>query len=174
MSTTSPIGQPVRYLQEMLRDLSSFYPQIPAPTPDGRFGESTLEAVMVFQRDFYPPVTGIVDIATWRAIRALLRLHQSRPDGTTPLPPIPERVFPIQPGDQLPQLQLVQTMLDTLSTVLSGLEPTEHDGTLHGSTERNLRTLQKACGLPSTGALDAQTWHCLTRLYRIFVVPSTS
>ena len=52
------IGQPVRSLQTMLRELSFLYDFLPRLTPDGIFGERTLEAVMLFQREFFPPVTG--------------------------------------------------------------------------------------------------------------------
>ena len=44
------IGQPVRSLQTMLRTISFAYPFLPRLTPDGIFGERTLEAVMLFQR----------------------------------------------------------------------------------------------------------------------------
>ena len=51
------IGQPVRSLQTMLRTISFAYPFLPRLTPDGIFGERTLEAVMLFQREFFPPAT---------------------------------------------------------------------------------------------------------------------
>ena len=65
------IGQPVRSLQTMLRTISFAYPFLPRLTPDGIFGERTLEAVMLFQREFFPPVTGQVNQATWDAIVSL-------------------------------------------------------------------------------------------------------
>ena len=62
------VGRPVRSLQTMLRAISFQYPAIPRLIPDGVFGERTLEAVMVFQREFFPPVTGRVDHPVWTAI----------------------------------------------------------------------------------------------------------
>lgn len=162
------ITSPVRQLQEMLRALSKTYPQLPELTVDGVFGEQTLEAVMIFQRDLHPPVTGVVDTATWQAIESLYRSHQTMPRRTPPFLPIPDGAFPIQAGSKMPQLHLVQTMLDSLAAVLSDMEPTEQDGILHGSTQQNIRTLQKGSRLPVTGILDLKTWSVLTRLYRIF------
>ena len=78
------IGQPVRSLQTMLRTISFAYPFLPRLTPDGIFGERTLEAVMLFQREFFPPVTGQVNQATWDAIVSLYHQVVSR---LTPLPP---------------------------------------------------------------------------------------
>ena len=77
------IGQPVRSLQTMLRTISFAYPFLPRLTPDGIFGERTLEAVMLFQREFFPPVTGQVNQATWDAIVSLYHQVVSR---LTPLP----------------------------------------------------------------------------------------
>lgn len=72
------IGQPVRSLQTMLRTISFAYPFLPRLTPDGIFGERTLEAVMLFQREFFPPVTGQVNQATWDAIVSLYHQVVSR------------------------------------------------------------------------------------------------
>ena len=75
---THYIGRPVRSLQTMLRTLSYVYPFLPRVTPDGVFGERTLEAVMLLQREFFPPVTGRVDQGTWDAITALYRQAERR------------------------------------------------------------------------------------------------
>lgn len=168
MSTTPPIEQPVRRLQEMLHVLSLSYPQLPPLAADGIFGEHTLEAVMIFQRDFHPPVTGVVDRSTWKAIHDLYLAPLPKPRPQPPFLPIPDRVFPIRPGARNQQLYLVQSMLDSLADTLSGWEPTEHDGVLQGATQSDIQLLQTVCGLPATGTLDFQTWSCLTRLYRIF------
>lgn len=63
------LAQPVRSLQYMLRRLSLQYPFLPEIVADGVFGERTLEAVMLFQRELHPPVTGMVDEETWNDIR---------------------------------------------------------------------------------------------------------
>ena len=83
------IGQPVRSLQTMLRELSFLYDFLPRLTPDGIFGERTLEAVMLFQREFFPPVTGQVNQATWDAIAALYLQARARLAG-----PLPGRTYP--------------------------------------------------------------------------------
>ena len=85
----TPIQQPVRRLQEMLHMLSLTYPQLPPLKADGIFGEHTLEAVMIFQRDFHPPVTGVVDRATWQAIRALYLAPLPQTHPQRPFPPVP-------------------------------------------------------------------------------------
>ena len=78
------IGQPVRSLQTMLRTISFAYPFLPQSHADGIFGERTLEAVMLFQREFFPPVTGQVNQATWDAIVSLYPARWF--PASTPLP----------------------------------------------------------------------------------------
>lgn len=61
-------GEPVRQIQIYLNRISDNYPLIPKIKVDGNYGEKTKESVMVFQKVFYLPVTGVVDYATWYKI----------------------------------------------------------------------------------------------------------
>ena len=62
-------SQPIRSLQYMLNQLAIHNDVLTRLAVDGIFGERTLEAVMVFQRENNLPVTGVVDLTTWNAIR---------------------------------------------------------------------------------------------------------
>ncbi|MEG2987840.1 MAG: peptidoglycan-binding domain-containing protein [Oscillospiraceae bacterium] len=64
---------PIEVMQQMLREVSFSHVVLPHIIPNGLFDEATLEAVMIFQRDFIPPVTGIVDYPTWDALAILYR-----------------------------------------------------------------------------------------------------
>ena len=64
-------GEDVRLMQEYLTRISEAYSEIPALTPDGIYGAATEEAVRAFQRRFYLPVTGVIDIRTWEQIVAV-------------------------------------------------------------------------------------------------------
>ena len=135
------IGQPVRSLQTMLRTISFAYPFLPRLTPDGIFGERTLEAVMLFQREFFPPVTGQVNQATWDAIVSLYHQVVSR------LTPLPTRSFPspefsVAPGEASVHLNLVQSMFCGLSRVLNGVETCDVSGVNNAATEHNIKWIQ--------------------------------
>ncbi len=65
--------EPVRYLQEYLRLISTVYPDIPAPTVSGIFDTTTRDAVEDFQLRFGLDPTGVVSSATWNAIAAVYR-----------------------------------------------------------------------------------------------------
>ena len=123
------VAQPIRSLQYMLNRLSLRYDFLPALVPDGVFGERTLEAVMLFQRELHPPVTGVVDRETWQAILdEWLDLERELAD------PRQIRAFPpsakVQAGSSHNYLLPVQAMFQSLSHVLDGLEPESIDGAL--------------------------------------------
>ena len=107
------IGQPVRSLQTMLRELSYRYPFLPRLTPDGVFGERTLEAVMLFQRELFPPVTGRVDQGVWDAIAGQYLDALSHT-----APPLPLRGFPAGGRYEKPTPLFYENMKDKLKFVI--------------------------------------------------------
>ena len=66
--TVGSSGPAVRTIQNQLNRISKNYPLIPKVAEDGQFGESTAQAVKVFQQVFSLPQTGVVDYATWYRI----------------------------------------------------------------------------------------------------------
>lgn len=66
--TIGSSGSPVKTIQNQLNRISRNYPLIPKTAEDGKFGQSTAQAVKVFQQVFTLPQTGIVDYATWYKI----------------------------------------------------------------------------------------------------------
>lgn len=163
------IGQPVRSLQTMLRELSFRYDFLPRLTPDGVFGERTLEAVMLFQREFHPPVTGRVNQGTWDAIVRYYRQARQALNSPLPLRGLPPGSFSAPPGAASVHLSLAQTMFQGLSRMVTGLEPSPATGLNDPATAHNLRWVQALSGQPLTGALDQNSWNALSRLYTLFV-----
>ena len=171
MEQQLPAGA-VRELQRMLRTLAMTDWTLPCPAPDGVFGETTLEAVMTFQREKGLPVTGTVDRETWAALlqaygEVCQTLYGSHGTDLFPFPP--ERV---EPGQSTPMLLPIQAMFCALSQFLSGVRAETPRGTLDEATEENLRWLQARCGLPVTGCLDQATCDSLGRVYETFVARS--
>lgn len=162
-------GSPIYSLQTMLRAISFQYPCIPRLIPDGIFGERTLEAVMLFQREFFPPVTGQVDNATWDAI---VNLYQQSCRSLAPPRPCsgyPSRDYTICPGERCVHLCLIQSMFIGLARILEGLEAEGVSGTLDDVTANNIRWIQRQNQAEETGIIDQFVWDTLTRLYMIFV-----
>ena len=160
----------VRGLQRMLGELSAQFPFLPGLEEDGVFGERTLEAVMLFQRELHPPVTGVVDQGTWEAIRARWEgLGRTTPTAR-PARLFPGRAFQVEPGGEHELMLVPQAMFRALSRQFSGLSAAAPSG-LHGAASAaDVKWLQRAAGLRETGAMDQAAWNMLSRLYEIFVV----
>ena len=116
------LSNPVQNLQYMLRRLGTRYSFLPQLATDGLFGEETLEAVMLFQRELAPPVTGVVDGRTWDAIRREWMALEREV-----APPRSLRIFPgegaqMLPGGEEEYMVLPQTMFQLLRQRLEGIK----------------------------------------------------
>lgn len=164
------LGRPIESLQHMLQQLSYGYGNLPFLVPDGRFGEETLEAVMIFQREFGLPVTGRVDPDTWaevvRRFDAWMR-ERAKPYA---LRAFPVRPFQLEIGDRDDVAVVVQTLFGILAGVVDGIADTGRDGWHSGASVDNVMWLQKVSGLPATGVMDKATWNMLARLYDLLII----
>lgn len=163
------LGNPVYSLQTMLRTISFYQPTIPSVVATGNFDEATLEAVMLYQRDFYPPVTGVVNYGTWQSITQMYFEALSHLSPPTPCAGYPFEDFQIQPNTQTVHLPVLQGMLYSLSYVLDNIKQGEVNGMHSGETLDNIMALQQRSGLSPTGVIDRETWNMLSRLYALFV-----
>ena len=159
------LGKPVQSLQTMLRHISDLDPRVLPVIPDGHYGPNTYASVRSFQEAYGLPVTGQTDQQTWDAISAVH--NQLLPQLTVPvIVPVCSTGQTIYPGQSNYHLYLVQAMLAALSHFFPQLERTQLTGILDPATETGLLWIQKASGIPETGALNTETWHYLNGLYR--------
>ena len=164
------LAQPVRSLQYMLRRLSMVYGFLPALAADGIFGERTLEAVMLFQRELHPPVTGVVDRGTWEAIRGLWDQVEREISGANALRAFPSEGTGVEPGEEKEYMILPQTMFQVLGRHLNGITEGPSLGIHDRASVDNVHWLQHAAGLKEDGVMDHRTWEMLVRLYEVFVI----
>ncbi len=169
VTDANPNERSIRRLQYMLNELAIHASSLPRLVVNGAFDEPTLEAVMTFQRDFFPPVTGVVNNATWDAITAAYEKEQMTSSEPSRLRVLPDGSFQAGAGEAGQQIRLAQAMLNSLALVLSNFSRNDPDGHNSGSTQKDLRLVQALAGLPVTGTLDRATWEYLSRLYHIFV-----
>lgn len=163
------LGLPVRSLQSMLREISYCDAGLPCLTPDGVFGEATLETVMRFQKEVGLPVNGVVDNETWDAV--VRAYWDSIPRTAMPRPVLAfrDQDFEVRAGDCCIHMFLVQAMFQALSRVVEGVEPTPVTGEHSGASVRNTIWLQRRSGLPENGRMEKLTWNMLSRLYDLFI-----
>ena len=170
---TEMSGQPVRSLQYMLNQLAIHDPKLVRLAVDGVFGERTLEAVMVFQREYHSPVTGVVNLDTWDAIREAyfrVELYYGSPP---PLNVLPSGAYTADEGAESEPMLIVQAMFASLTKKVSNFQPChKFNGCNDGETHANIRIVQGLAGLPVTGVLDRATWAFLVQLYQALVTRS--
>ena len=163
------LSNPVRNLQYMLWRLATRYPFLPKLAMDGLFGGETLEAVMLFQRELAPPVTGVVDQRTWDAIHSAWVDLERDVSPTRSLRIFPGEGFQVSPGMSGDYMILPQTMFQILRKKLSGIVDAAPDGYHGDASVENTRWLQGLAQLEQTGVMDRKTWDMLSRLYELFV-----
>lgn len=168
------LGQPVRSLQQMLREISYLYTDLPRLVPDGIFEDETTRAVELFQHRFNLPVTGSVDNTTWDAIvvvyrRAIFLTQRPRRPDAYPAP-----AYRVEPGQSTIHMMIIQSMFKSLSHVFKDVQDIQVNGVHTGLSVKNALWLQSKAGLERSGALDSPTWNMLTRLYGIFITRNPS
>ena len=166
---TEMTGLPVRSLQYMLDQLAIHDPKLIRLAVDGVFGERTLEAVMIFQREYHEPVNGVVDLSTWDAIReAYIKIELLY--GIPPaLNVLPNGGYTAQEGEESEPVLIVQAMFVSLAKKVTNFKPCEINGCNDGNTHADIRIVQGLAGLPITGVLDRATWSFLVQLYQALV-----
>lgn len=152
------VEQPIRSLQLMLRVLAEDNRSLPTVILDGIYGQSTMRAVMAFQRQAGIPVTGITDQLTWERIveayePALIRVGKAEP---IEIIMDPGQVF--RSGDSSPYIYLLQSMLTQLAKDHTMITDPGHSGILDATTIESLIAFQRLSELPVTGELDKITW----------------
>lgn len=162
-------GQPVRSLQYMLDQLAIHDPKLVRLAVDGVFGERTLEAVMVFQREYHEPVTGVVNLDTWEAIREAYFRAELYYGAPPPLNVLPNGSYTADEGAESEPMLIVQAMFVSLSKKMTNFQPCKMNSCNDGETHTNIRVVQGLAGLPVTGVLDRATWSFLVQLYQALV-----
>ena len=153
----------------MLNQLGRRNPQLPRLAENGVFDELTLESVMVFQRDFFPPVTGIVDENTWNAITDAYRKDQLQFGPPLALRVLPDGSFSSSPGEFSYPMLIAEAIFASLPASIQNFHRQSSGRTNTGFNQENLRILQALAGLTVDGILNRATWDFLARLYHAFV-----
>ena len=159
----------IRDLQHMLDQIARTGTALHRIAETGTFDEATMENVMLFQRDFCPPITGAADQVTWEKIRSLYRscTHQASQPESIRVFPDPKAVF--CGGAPEAVLLIGQAMLAVLSIYVSNFSISAINGQYTEGSVRNINELQRLAGLPVTGTLDRNSWEVLVRLYEAIV-----
>lgn len=159
-------GNNVLVIQAELNRISQNYPLIPKiATLDGVFGESTEDAVKVFQQTFGLTVDGIVGKATWYKLVFLYvgitKLSELNSEGVKLFDASLEYPDAISEGDSGQKVEIMQYFLALVSEFYLTVPTVEITGVFGPETKISVIAFQKQVGLPQTGVVGAETWNAM-------------
>ncbi|MEG1275394.1 MAG: peptidoglycan-binding protein, partial [Ruthenibacterium sp.] len=159
-------GQSVKEMQYYLYLLSAYYPVLPVIAYDGVFGNSTQNAVRIWQNLMGISVDGVVGSVTWASIYNGFSALRSI-DGTVG----GLRVFAypgntLQLGSEGSMVRFVQFMLAYIGSFYDAITPiTALDGVYSDETARAVSSFQREFGESVTGVVDEITWNAMAAVY---------
>lgn len=152
------IQQPIRSLQTMLQVIALDDNRIPLVIPDGVYGQSTINAVSIFQQLYGIPITGISDQITWEKIAQIYENAVVNVDKAEPIEIIMNRNYTMKLGSAGPYVYFLQIMLQHLSTDHASITEPGISGIYDKETTNAVKTFQRFANLPVTGDVDKLTW----------------
>lgn len=163
-------GNEVRTLQVELNRIGQNYPAIPRISPaNGIFGESTVEAVRVFQSVFGLPETGIVNKPTWYKIKfiytAVKGLSELQGEGLTQEEINSVWQEELRLGDYGQYVRILQYYLNVISYFNPEIPSTTPSGVFDEALEKQLKAVESFYGLTPDGIVDFRTWIFLNNIY---------
>lgn len=152
-------GANVALIQRYLNALRvTMNPMPPLLNVDGRYGPLTRSVVMRFQSATGLAVDGVVGRLTWNAI--VLRYNCLFGQPEQPQPPVTPSL-PMRPGSRGPGVQLLQGLLNMMSTIYSSILPLTEDGIYGTQTTAAVRTFQHMFCLVNDGVVGPITWNMI-------------
>ncbi|MDE7400302.1 MAG: peptidoglycan-binding protein [Oscillospiraceae bacterium] len=163
-------GNEVRTIQVELNRIRQNYPAIPRIVPaNGIFGESTTQAVMIFQEVFGLPVTGIVNKSTWYQIKyiftAVKGLSELGGEGLTTGEVTNYWDEDLRRGDYGQGVRALQYYLNVIAYFNSEIPSVPQTGVFGAETERQVKAFEEFYGLNPDGIVDFRTWQLISKIY---------
>lgn len=159
------IFKPITIMQEYLRGISDFYPDIPKIFVDGYFGAQMSAAVLAFQQEFELPQTGRIDLATWDMIVGVWQgLERISVGGAGLNLAIPAgNVLAAVGGEADNQLvPVLQAVLADMALRFGNMPAVAQTGVYDEATGRAVQEFRRVADLPGEAdELDRETWNRL-------------
>ena len=164
-------GNEVRIIQVELNRISTNYPAIPKIVPaNGLYGESTVEAVRVFQGIFGLPQTGIINKATWYQIKyiftAVKKLSELTSEGLSENEVANVLGKDLSRGDYGQSVRIVQYYLNVIAYFNPEIPSVNSDGIFNEAMENQVKAFERFYGLNPDGVVDFRTWLLINDIYR--------
>ncbi|MGN0700097.1 MAG: peptidoglycan-binding protein, partial [Oscillospiraceae bacterium] len=163
-------GNEVRQIQLELNRIGTNYPAIPKIVPaNGLYGESTVEAVRVFQGIFSLPQTGIVNKATWYQIKfiftAVKELSELSSEGLSIEEVTNVLGESLRLGDYGLGVRNVQYFLNVIAYFNPEIPMVQASGVFNQALENQVKAFERFYGLNPDGVVDFRTFQTIRNVY---------
>lgn len=163
-------GNEVRTIQVELNRIGNNYPAIPKISPaNGIYGESTVEAVKVFQGIFGLPQTGIVNKATWYQIKyifvAVKGLSELHGEGLTREEIENLYRTELKRGNYGQEVRYLAYYLNTIAYFNPEIPTVNSGGVFNEAMENQVKAFERFYGLNPDGIVDFRTWQLISKIY---------
>ena len=160
----------MRQIQLELNRIGTNYPAIPKIVPaNGLYGESTVEAVRVFQGIFSLPQTGIVNKATWYQIKyiftAVKELSELSSEGLSIEEVTNVLGEPLRLGDYGLGVRNVQYFLNVIAYFNPEIPMVQASGVFNQALENQVKAFERFYGLNPDGVVDFRTFQTIRNVY---------
>ena len=163
-------GNEVRTIQVELNRIGNNYPAIPKIVPaNGLYGESTVEAVRVFQGVFGLPQTGIVNKSTWYQIKyiftAVKGLSELHGEGLTREEIDNTFQTELKRGNYGQNVRSLAYYLNTIAYFNPEIPTVNSGGVFNEAMEEQVKAFERFYGLNPDGIVDFRTWQLISKIY---------
>ena len=161
-------GSVVGWVQYMLNFISEYYNTITPVEINSVFDDDTRLSVEDFQREFFLPITGTVNEATFNAMvqiyYSVLALYQynngTLPDGSYP-------GFALTLGSAGPAVWQLQRYINEIAARFCSSFHVEENGFFDQQLLDAIKSFQDDFNLPVTGVVDKETWDTIFEFYNM-------
>ncbi|MCI8387346.1 MAG: peptidoglycan-binding protein [Clostridiales bacterium] len=160
---TEPIYEAQRFLRALHFEINR---DIPMVSPDGVYGDRTVEAVKKFQQLYGLPITGEIDYDTWKMLYSVYLNSLVISDRPNPVYLFPESCsYVTHLGERSDIVALIQFMLKALACEHRELSGTSPTGVYDEQTIEDVSHFQKIYNISESGMVDRNTWNYLANAY---------
>lgn len=148
-------GSQVQLLQQLLHQLSAYYPAILDVICDGCYDVYVQQSVTCFQDIFNLPCTGVVDTQTWHALHQAVYTISKEEPSNKDLPFYSKT--PSTKDATSDECRIIQTCLLAISKAYPSIHKVQVDNVFGTQTRLAIIDFQTLLGIPSDGELTPFT-----------------
>ena len=160
---------PIKNLQVFLHTISAMYPAVPAVIPDGIYGDSTMNAVKAFQKEFFLNPSGVTDNSTWDKVVDVYKHVNTAISNGNSAGIYPERGIDETHYSYYPTLIIIQAMLHALSGRFTNISAPIINGEFDDATRISIESFQLICGHNPDGNITKKFWNSLSLAYEVYI-----